>query len=150
MILEKEEERVVHDYGMFGSVWQCWCWEGLWKRYPSVCILHVQLWFLKTNCLLQNMSVCNATTVKMLMSENVIVHFFPSVVCRYSRVFLVQQYCTEQDLTLQPHEEKKVGGSTAMESVLRFNYFPFSLFLLLMNPCSQQTTELPTAKVNSL
>ena len=151
MILEKEEERVVHDCGMFRSFWQCWYWKGLWQSYPSVCILHMQLWFLNINCLLQNMSVHIASTVKMLMSEDVIVLFFPSVVCRYLRVFLVQQYRTAQSrILLCSHVRKKVGESAIMEAVLRLKCFPFSLFLLLMNTCLQQTAELPTAKVNSL
>jgi len=97
------------------------------------------------------MSVHIASTVKMLMSEDVIVLFFPSVVCRYLRVFLVQQYRTAQSrILLCSHVRKKVGESAIMEAVLRLKCFPFSLFLLLMNTCLQQTAELPTAKVNSL
>lgn len=108
MILEKEEERVVHHcleaFGNAGAGRVC---------YLSVCILHVQLWFLYINHLLQNMSVYIASTVMMLMSENLIVWFFSfwhvQIFKGISCVSML--YCTEQYLTLQSHKEKKLESA---------------------------------------
>lgn len=120
-----EGKRVVRDCGMFGSIWQCWHWEGPRQSSSSVCILHVQLWFLNISCLLQNMSLYIASTIKMLMSENVRVGLF--VLRRYLRVLLVQQRCIEQDPTAATREKIKLERAM-MESVLRLKNSPFSLF----------------------
>lgn len=60
MISEGDKERVVHDCGMFVSIWQCWPRKGQGQGYPLVCNLCTQLWFLYINWLLRNISVCIA------------------------------------------------------------------------------------------